>query len=83
MTAFVWVMLTLLGAVLGAELVAWCGPLQRALIRQAAAVLPKEQADRYIEEWYCELRARAVGPSGYGLRARAVYLSKAAGIALP
>lgn len=62
-SVMVWVLLTLLSGLLGAELVAWSAPLQRALIRRAAAVLPKEHASRYIEEWYAELEELPDGPA--------------------
>lgn len=58
----VWLVLALVAGALGAEVVAWCRPLQRALIRRAAAVLPKEDAERYVEEWYRELEELPDGP---------------------
>lgn len=64
MTAVVvWIALTLISALLSAELVAWSTPLQRALIRKAAAVLPREHARRYTEEWYGELEELPDGPA--------------------
>jgi hypothetical protein len=60
--AMVWVLLVVVGAVIEAELIAWCRPLQRWLIRRAAAPLPREHRARYIEEWYRELDEVPDGP---------------------
>jgi hypothetical protein len=62
MKALVWVLLVLTAVVIEAELIAWCRPLQRWLIRKAAAPLPKQERDRYIEEWYRELEELPNGP---------------------
>lgn len=62
MTALIWVALTLLGAVLGAELVAWSAPVHRFLLRWAARALPAEFRPRYVEEWQGELAAMPDGP---------------------
>jgi lipopolysaccharide/colanic/teichoic acid biosynthesis glycosyltransferase len=55
MKVFVWVGLVLLGVIIEAELIAWCRPLQRWLIRRVAAPLPEPDRDRCTEEWYREL----------------------------
>jgi hypothetical protein len=60
--AVLWVLLLLAAVVIEAELIAWFRPLQRWLIRRAAAPLPKQQRDRYIEEWYRELEELPEGP---------------------
>jgi hypothetical protein len=60
--ALVWVLVLLLSVVIEAELIAWSRPLQRWLLRRAAAPLPKEQRTRYIEEWYRELEELPNGP---------------------
>jgi lipopolysaccharide/colanic/teichoic acid biosynthesis glycosyltransferase len=62
MKVLVWIALVVLTVVIEAELVAWSGPLQRALIRRAAAALPKPYSDRYREEWFRELEEVAGGP---------------------
>jgi lipopolysaccharide/colanic/teichoic acid biosynthesis glycosyltransferase len=58
----IWVLVILAGAVIEAELIAWCRPLQRALIRRVAAPLPRQYRDRYVEEWYRELEEIPNGP---------------------
>jgi lipopolysaccharide/colanic/teichoic acid biosynthesis glycosyltransferase len=60
--ALVWVLVLLLGIVVEAELIAWCHPLQKWLIRRVAAPLPRQHRDRYIEEWYRELEEIPDGP---------------------
>ena len=40
MKALVWLLLAIAAAIVEAELIAWCPPLQRWLIRRAAAPLP-------------------------------------------
>jgi hypothetical protein len=62
MRAVGWVLLVVLAALIEAELIAWCRPLQRWLIRRAAAALPREHRPRYIEEWYRELDELPNGP---------------------
>jgi lipopolysaccharide/colanic/teichoic acid biosynthesis glycosyltransferase len=62
MRVIVWVALTLLAVLIEAELIAWCRPLQLALIRRAAAPLPKPYSDRYREEWYREFEELPDGP---------------------
>ena len=62
MKVLVWVALVVLTVVIEAELVAWSRPLQRALIRRAAAALPKPYSDRYREEWFRELEEVTGGP---------------------
>ena len=58
----VWVLLALASAVLGAELVAWSGPLQRWVLRSAARALPPFVRERYYEEWLAELQEVPDGP---------------------
>jgi hypothetical protein len=58
----VWVLLVLATVIIEAELIAWCRPLQRWLIRRAAAPLPEPYRDRYTEEWYRELEELPDGP---------------------
>lgn len=62
MSALVWLVLVGLAAVLSAEVIEWCGPAQRALLRRAAARLPIEHRGRYIEEWMAELDALPKAP---------------------
>jgi hypothetical protein len=57
-----WVLPVLATVIIEAELIAWCRPLQRALIRRAAAPLPRQHRERYIEEWYRELEELPDGP---------------------
>jgi hypothetical protein len=57
-----WVLPVLAIIIIEAELIAWCRPLQRALIRRAAAPLPRQHRERYIEEWYRELEELPDGP---------------------
>jgi lipopolysaccharide/colanic/teichoic acid biosynthesis glycosyltransferase len=58
----VWVLVVLASVIIEAELIAWCRPLQRALIKRAAAPLPRQHRERYIEEWYRELDEIPDGP---------------------
>lgn len=62
MSAVGWAALAILAAVLGAEVIAWCGPAQRWLLRRAANALPVEHRDRYVEEWIAELAYVPNGP---------------------
>lgn len=62
MSVVIWVVLALVSGLVGAEIVGWCAPLQRALIRRAAAVLPSQERARYVEEWYAELEALPQAP---------------------
>jgi hypothetical protein len=62
MKALVWLLLAIAAAIVEAELIAWCPPLQRWLIRRAAAPLPQPQRDRYTEEWFRELEEQPDGP---------------------
>jgi lipopolysaccharide/colanic/teichoic acid biosynthesis glycosyltransferase len=58
----VWVLLVLASVIIEAELIAWCRPLQRWLIRRAAAPLPRHHRDRYTREWCAELETIPDGP---------------------
>jgi hypothetical protein len=60
--AFLWVLLTSLSGAIGAELVAWSGFAQRALLRRAANGLPPQHRERYFEEWVAELSEVPNGP---------------------
>jgi lipopolysaccharide/colanic/teichoic acid biosynthesis glycosyltransferase len=62
MKVLVWVLLVLASTIIEAEVIAWCRPLQRALIRRAAAPLPKPDRERYIEEWHRELEEKPDAP---------------------
>ena len=62
MTALYWLVGVLGSTLIGAEVIAWCGPAQRALLRRAAARLPIEYRARYAEEWMAELDASPRGP---------------------
>lgn len=57
-----WLALAVVSGIVSAEAVAWCAPLQRALLRRAAAALPQRHRARYQEEWYAELDALPKGP---------------------
>jgi hypothetical protein len=61
-SVLVWVLLVLAALLIEAEVIAWCRPLQRALVRRAAAPLPRQHRERYIEEWYRELEELPDGP---------------------
>jgi hypothetical protein len=60
--ALLWVLVLLLAVFIEAEVIAWCRPIQRWLIRRVAAPLPRQHRDRYIEEWYRELEEIPNGP---------------------
>ena len=62
MKALLWVLVLLLAVFIEAEVIAWCRPIQRWLIRRVAAPLPRQHRDRYIEEWYRELEEIPNGP---------------------
>jgi len=62
MSVLGWLLLTVLAALVGAEVIEWCGPAQRALLRVAAAKLPEGHKERYLEEWTAELEALPGGP---------------------
>jgi hypothetical protein len=61
-SVLIWVLLAVVSAVIGAEVVAWCPPVQRALLGRAAKALPPEHAERYLEEWLAILAALPNGP---------------------
>jgi hypothetical protein len=61
-SAFAWIVLAVIAALLGAEVIAWCPPLQRLLLRRAAAALPEAHRERYLEEWTAELNELPNGP---------------------
>jgi hypothetical protein len=42
--------------VIVAALIGWCRPVQRALIRRAAAAFPPSESRRFMEEWWGELQ---------------------------
>lgn len=92
MRSLTWAMLALLSAAIGAEFAAWGGPGQRALLRRAAAVLPPEHRDRYLEEWTAELNEMPNGPITRSLWASSILLRRTkiakalgapAGVSLP
>jgi hypothetical protein len=60
--ALVWVLVLLLAVLIEAEVIAWCHPVQRWLIRRVAASLPRQHRDRYTEEWYRECEEIPNGP---------------------
>ena len=62
MSVLAWFLLTAIGALVAAEVIEWCGPAQRALLRLAAAKLPEGHRERYLEEWTAELEALPGGP---------------------
>lgn len=76
MTALGWVALAVLAAMLGAEAIAWCRPVHRWMLRRAAAVLPVDQRDRYLEEWLAELQEVPDGPVTRSLWALRILLSR-------
>jgi hypothetical protein len=45
----------LASVVVVAALIGWCRPVQRALIRRAAAAFPPSESRRFMEEWWGEL----------------------------
>ena len=62
MSGFLWAVIRLVATtVASAELLEWCPPLQRLIIRRTAAGLPEAYRDRYLEEWQAELEALANG----------------------
>jgi len=61
-SVLIWVLLLLASVIVEAELIAWCRPLQRWLIRRAAAPLPGQHRDRYTREWNAELENLPDGP---------------------
>jgi hypothetical protein len=61
-SAVAWVVLAVFTALVGAEVIAWCPPLQRLILRRTAAGLPQAHRDRYLEEWQAELEALPNGP---------------------
>jgi hypothetical protein len=61
-TVLSWFLAIAGSALVAAEVIEWCGPAQRALVRRAAARLPIEYRDRYIEEWKAELAESPGGP---------------------
>jgi hypothetical protein len=54
--SLVWVLLVLASVIIEAELIAWCRPLQRWLIRRAAAPLPMQHRDGTRESGMQSLR---------------------------
>lgn len=62
MSALAWILLVVIGALVGAEVVGWCGPAQRFLVRRAAAKLPPRHRERYVEEWMAELHTLPQAP---------------------
>ncbi len=61
-TVLIWILLALVSGALGAESVAWSRQIQTWLLERAAAVLPSDERDRYLEEWLAELREVPDGP---------------------
>ena len=62
MSVLEWVLLAVLATLaIMAALVAWSRPIQRALIRLAAARVAKPHSDRVREEWYRELQEMPTG----------------------
>jgi PadR family transcriptional regulator PadR len=58
LSGFLWAVIGLVATtVASAELLEWCPPLQRLIIRRTAAGLPGAYRDRYLEEWQAELEA--------------------------
>lgn len=76
MSALGWVVLAILAAVVGAEAIAWCGPVQQWMLRRAASVLPEEHRDRYLEEWAAELMQVPNGPVTRSVWAGRILLSR-------
>jgi len=63
MAVATWVVLALVSALIGAELQAWSGPLHRWMVRRAAAGIPGDLRQRYIEEWLSELETLPHAPA--------------------
>lgn len=63
MAVATWVVLALVSALIGAELQAWSGPLHRWMVRRAAAAIPGDLRERYVEEWLSELETLPQAPA--------------------
>jgi hypothetical protein len=62
MSMLLWMLVTVVAAVVGAEAIAWTAPFQRWLLRRTVNSLPAGHADRYYEEWLAELEEVPAGP---------------------
>lgn len=76
MNPLAWVALVVLSTLVGAEVIAWCGPGQRWLLRRAVAALPEDRQDRYLEEWLAELEVLPQGPVTRSLWVLRIYLGR-------
>lgn len=63
MSALMWWLLgTVGGAIVSAEVSSWFGPAQRAMIRLVGTTMPPRLRERYVEEWQAELENMPRGP---------------------
>ena len=62
MAVLVWVLLAAAAALFGAELIGWGARLQIFILRRASVALPRQYAERYMEEWRAELNELPQAP---------------------